>query len=188
LKRNFRFYRQLFFAVFSLSAFTLGGGYVIVPLMKKRFVEHYHWIDEGEMLDMVAIAQSSPGAIAVNASILLGYRLAGIPGALITTIATVLPPMVILSVISLCYTAFRNSAIVSYVLAGMQAGVAAVIASVVVDMAGVIFRKKNALHIAVMLAVFAASAFFKVNVVLLILGAGMIGFLELLCGERRAKS
>lgn len=96
---------KLFCSTFYLSAFTFGGGYVIIPLMRKKFVEQYHWIEEEEMLDLTAIAQSSPGAIAVNASILIGYRLAGLFGALVTVLGTVLPPLIILSVISVAYTA-----------------------------------------------------------------------------------
>jgi chromate transporter len=67
-------YRRLFISTFYLSACTFGGGFVIIPLMKQRFVDHLHWLEEKEMLDLTAIAQASPGAIAVNASILLGYR------------------------------------------------------------------------------------------------------------------
>ena len=72
--------RKLFFASLYLSTFTFGGGYVIVTLLKEKFVDQYHWIDEEEMLDLVAIAQSSPGAIAVNGAIVVGYKLGGIPG------------------------------------------------------------------------------------------------------------
>ena len=77
MKKDFAFYRKLFTSTFYLSAFTFGGGYVIIPLMRKKFVEQFHWIEETEMLDLTAIAQSAPGQIAVNASILIGYRLAG---------------------------------------------------------------------------------------------------------------
>ena len=69
-------YRKLFISTFYLSAFTFGGGYVIVPLMKKKFVDDLNYIEEEEMLNLVAIAQSSPGPVAVNASILLGYKVA----------------------------------------------------------------------------------------------------------------
>ena len=71
----------LFFSTLYLSAFTFGGGYVIVSLMKKKFVDEYHWIEEDEMLDLIAIAQSAPGAIAVHGAIVVGYKLAGLPGA-----------------------------------------------------------------------------------------------------------
>ena len=69
MKKDFAFYRKLFTSTFYLSAFTFGGGYVIIPLMRKKFVEQFHWIEETEMLDLTAIAQSAPGPIAVNASI-----------------------------------------------------------------------------------------------------------------------
>ena len=74
---------KLFISTLYLSAFTFGGGYVIVTLMKKKFVDQYHWIDDEEMLDLIAIAQSSPGAIAVNGAIVVGYKMAGIPGVLL---------------------------------------------------------------------------------------------------------
>ena len=134
----------LFWSTFQLSAFTFGGGYVIVPLMRKRFVEGLGWIDENEMIDLIAIAQSSPGPIAVNASIIIGYRIAGISGALCTILGTVLPPLIILSLISLVYTAFRDNEIVSVVMNCMQAGVAAVICDVVITMAQGILKLKKA--------------------------------------------
>ena len=79
---------KIFVSTLYLSAFTFGGGYVIVTLMKKKFVDEYHWIEEDEMLDLIAIAQSAPGAIAVNGAIVVGYKLAGMIGALTAIIAT----------------------------------------------------------------------------------------------------
>ena len=124
---------KLFLSTLYLSAFTFGGGYVIVTLMKKKFVDEYHWIEEDEMLDLTAIAQSSPGAIAVNGAIVVGYKLAGLPGVLVSIVATVIPPFVIIALISVFYNAFRNNWLISQMLEGMQAGVGAVIASVVYD-------------------------------------------------------
>ena len=132
--------RKLFFSCLYLSTFTFGGGYVIVTLMKKKFVDElhwmddYHWIDENEMLDLVAIAQSSPGPIAVNGAIVVGYKLAGILGAMTAILGTIIPPFLIISVISVGYHSFRDSYIISQILEGMQAGVGAVIASVVYEM------------------------------------------------------
>ena len=101
--------KKLFFSTLTLSAFTFGGGYVIVTLLKKKFVDEYHWIEEDEMLDLVAIAQSAPGAIAVNGAIVVGYKLSGLLGALVAIVATVIPPFLIISLISVCYTAFREN-------------------------------------------------------------------------------
>ncbi len=126
--------QKLFLSTLYLSAFTFGGGYVIVTLMKKKFVDEYHWIEENEMLDLVAIAQSSPGPIAVNGAIVVGYKLAGLIGVLVSIIGTIIPPFLVISVISVCYQAFRDNFFVSQMLEGMQAGVGAVIASVTYEM------------------------------------------------------
>ncbi len=104
---------KLFLSTFQLSACTFGGGFVIIPLMQKKFVDELHWIEEQEMMDLTAIAQSSPGAIAVNASILVGYHVAGVFG-LDNGIGNVLPPLIIISIISFFYTAFRNNVIVNH--------------------------------------------------------------------------
>ena len=96
MKSKLKQYATLFLSTFQLSAFTFGGGFVIIPLIRKKFVEQLGWIGEEEMLDLAAIAQSSPGAIAVNISILVGYRVAGIPGALLTVVGTVTPPLIIM--------------------------------------------------------------------------------------------
>lgn len=181
------FYGKLFLSTFYLSAFTFGGGYVIIPLMKKKFVDQFKWIEEREMLDIAAIAQSSPGAIAVNASILIGYRLAGFLGACITILGTVLPPMITLSVISLFYTAFRDSAAVSAVLNGMQAAVAAVIVDVVISMGVGIVKSKSILSIFIMAAAFIATYFFEINVILIILVCGILGALSTLVQQRKKK-
>ena len=109
---------KIFLSTLYLSAFTFGGGYVIVTLMKKKFVDEYHWIGEDEMLDLVAIAQSSPGAIAVNGAIVVGYKLAGIPGALVAILGTILPPFVIIAAISVCYNVFRSNFFVAQMLFG----------------------------------------------------------------------
>lgn len=178
-------YRTLFLSTLQLSAMTFGGGFVIVPLMRRKFVDELHWIGEQEMLDLIAISQSSPGAIAVNASILVGYRVAGVAGALITVLGTVLPPLVIISVISLFYAAFRDNKIVSMAMAGMLAGVAAVIANVVIDLMRGVFKSKRVLSILVMLGAFIATRYLNVNILIIILVSGLIGAIDTL--HRRGK-
>ena len=169
--------RKLFLTNLYLSAFTFGGGYAIITLMKKEFVDRFHWIDEQEMLDLVAIAQSCPGPIAVNGAIVVGFQMAGIQGLLISVLATVLPPFVILSLISLCYTAFRSNDYVGWMLNGMQSGVAAVIAQVVVEMTGGLVRDRRWLSILVLCAAFLASYVLEVNAALIILAAAVFGLL-----------
>lgn len=172
-------YKTLFFSTFKLSACTFGGGFVIIPLMRKRFVEELGWIEEQEMMDMTAIAQSSPGAIAVNASILVGYHVAGVSGALLTVLGTVLPPLVIISIISLFYQAFRDNVIVDMAMAGMLCGVAAVIFDVVINMTESIVREKKILSLIVLLGAFSAVHFFNINIVIVILFCGVIGAMEI---------
>ena len=188
MAQNRNKYLTLFLATLQLSAITFGGGFVIIPLMRKKFVEKLGWIDEQEMLDFTAIAQSSPGAIAVNASILVGYRVAGVPGALLTVCGTILPPLVIISVISLFYAAFRDNAIVSMAMAGMLAGVAAVICDVVYTMGKAVFKLHRVLPVVVMLASFAAVRFLNVNIILSILVCGVVGAVDsFLRGKKQGK-
>ena len=176
--------QKLFLSTLYLSAFTFGGGYVIVTLMKKKFVDEYHWIEENEMLDLVAIAQSSPGPIAVNGAIVVGYKLAGMIGVLVSIIGTIIPPFLIISVISVCYQAFRDNFFVSQMLEGMQAGVGAVIASVTYDMGAGIVKKKDALSYVLMVGAFIASCIFEVNVVYVILICGVVGVLRALIEKK----
>jgi chromate transporter len=167
----------LFLSVLKISAFTFGGGYVIVPLMRKRFSEELGWIEQDEMLDMIAIGQSAPGPIAVNTSILLGYRLMGIRGALVSVLGTAIPPLVVLTLISLIYEAFISNKIVATFMEAMRAGVAAVIADVVWTMAANIAKKKKPVPIALMAAAFVAVYFFKAPIVLVLLACGLLGLL-----------
>ena len=173
----------LFFNMLYISTFTFGGGFVIVTLMKQKFVDKLHWMDESEMLDMTAIAQSSPGAIAVNAAILVGWRTAGFAGMLTAVVATILPPMVILSAISYCYQAFESNRYVALALKGMQAGVAAVILSVVFDLGGKVVQERSALSILLMILAFLATFVFNVNVVLIILAAAAVGVVSVLAAR-----
>ena len=141
---------NLFVSTLYLSAFTFGGGYVIVSLLKKKFVDEYHWIEEEEMLDLVAIAQSSPGAIAVNGAIVVGYKLAGLAGTVVAILGTVIPPFLIISMISIFYNLVKDNFIVSQMLLGMQSGVGAVIASVTYEMGAGIVRGKNKASVLIM--------------------------------------
>ncbi|MBQ3192003.1 MAG: chromate transporter [Oscillospiraceae bacterium] len=171
-------YLKLFTSTFQLSACTFGGGFVIIPLMRKKFVEDLGWIEEQEMMDLTAIAQSSPGAIAVNASILVGYHVAGISGALLTVLGTVLPPLIIISVISFFYQQFRDNVFVNMAMTGMLAGVAAVICDVVINMAKSILEHKRVIPVLVLVGSFVAVRFFDVNIMVVILVCGMIGAWE----------
>ena len=179
---------KLFVSTFYISVFTFGGGYVIVSLMKKKFVDEYHWIEEEEMLDLIAIAQSSPGAIAVNGAIVVGYKLAGMIGAATAILATILPPFLILSILSVFYNAFQDNFLVSQMLNGMQAGVGAVIASVVYDMGRGVLKEKDPLSMVIMAGAFMVVCVFEVNVIYVVIASGLIGAVRTWIQERRAKA
>ncbi|HIZ71389.1 MAG TPA: chromate transporter [Candidatus Atopostipes pullistercoris] len=174
LKRIFTLFRITFY----ISAFTFGGGYVVIPMMRKYFVEDLELITERELMDIAAIAQSSPGAIAVNTAVLVGYRIAGIWGAIISAIGTILPPILILSMISIFYKAFRDNSIISAILKGMEAGVAATIVDLIIDMMQSIVKEKNWLFTLMAPVTFIASFFFNVNVLVLIISCALLAIAQ----------
>ena len=141
---------KLLLSTLYISAFTFGGGFVIVTFMKRKFVDELHWIDNDEMLDLAALAQSSPGAIAVNAAILVGWRVAGLAGMVTAVLGTILPPMLILSIVSLFYEAFASNYFIQLVLRGMQAGVAAVILDVTFGLGRGVLKERSVLNCLVM--------------------------------------
>lgn len=174
---------KLFFTMLSISAMTFGGGFVIVTLMKRRFVDEYGWLSEREMLDYTALAQSCPGAIAVNAAILTGWRVAGAAGMFAAVAGTVVPPLVILSLISVCYGAFASNPYVAMALSGMQAGVAAVIADVVMNLGARVLQERSAVRTAVMLGAFVAVYVFHAGAAPVLLAAAAVGVCMQLCAR-----
>ncbi|MDR1540901.1 MAG: chromate transporter [Clostridiales bacterium] len=185
MKKNI--YLDLFLSTFTISAFTLGGGYVIVPLMRKKYVETLKWLEDKEMLDMIAIASSTPGPIAINSSILVGHKMAGIPGALVTLLGTITPPLLTLSIVYQFYAAFRDNFYVESALWGMSAAVAAMLADAVFNMCSVVIREKDALSNAVMALSFIAVFFFNVHIVLVIAVCAALGFIRSRFEAGRAK-
>lgn len=183
--RNLKLYFTLFRITFSISAFTFGGGYIVIPMMRKYFVNDLNLISEQELLDMAAIAQSTPGAIAVNIAVLVGYRISGITGAIISCIGTVLPPLLILSIISLFYKAFRDNRIISAILKGMEAGVAAIIVNLVIDMTQGVLKQKNWLLTLMVPVTFLSNFVFNINVLVIIIFCSILCFTQTYIKNRR---
>lgn len=163
-----------------ISAFTFGGGYVVVPMVKKYYVQEKELFTEDELIEMAAVAQSTPGAIAVNLVSLAGYRAAGIAGVIISCICSIIPPIVILSIISVFYTAFISNTIVVAVLKGMQAGVAALILDFIVDMSNMIIKERSPILSLLVVCSFVISFFTNVNVIFILLGSCLICVLRVL--------
>lgn len=186
-KRDFKILWQLFKSMFILSASTFGGGFVIVSLMKKKFVEELGWLEESEMLDITAIAQSSPGPIPINASVILGYRMQGILGSIIAILGTSIPPMIIISIISMFYTEFRESEIIATALMVMRAGVAAVICDVVIKLAKNVIKTGNYLYIALMIIAFVMTYILGISAITVILSCIGVGVTNLIIDIKRNK-
>lgn len=170
----------LFRSNFVISACTFGGGGVIIPVFQKKYVEDLHWITQDEMMDMIAISQSSPGVMAVNAAIMIGYRIAGLPGALCSILGSVLPPMIILSVLSFLYEAFCSNHLIALLLKGMEAGIAAVMIHVTITMSSNVVRHKNPLNNLLLVGAGVAAVCFQVPILPLILTCAGISLLAAL--------
>ena len=179
MKKDYSKLWTLFKSMFVLSACTFGGGFVIVSLMKKRYVEELKWLDEDEMLDVTAITQSCPGPLPVNASVIIGYRMAGVVGSLTAILGTIIPPMVIISIISLFYNQFRTNPYIATALQVMRAGVAAVILDVVINLAGNVIKTKRILYITMMVIAFVATYFLDVSAMVVIIVCLCIGLIDL---------
>lgn len=178
-------YLWLFSINLFISAFTFGGGYVVVPMIRKYFVEQKKLFTEEELMNMAAVAQSVPGAIAINLSALAGYRSAGIIGVFLSCLAAVLPPVAILSVVSAWYTVFSTNVMIAAVLKGMQAGAAALIVDLVIDMTDMIVKERSIFLTAMVPASFIAGFIFHINVAVILAVCCFLCILRLLIGEQR---
>ena len=168
----------LFLKTLYISAFTFGGGFVIVTFMKKCFVDELHWIDE----------QSCPGAIAVNGAILVGWKVYGFAGMVVAVIGTILPPMAILAVLSVCYAAFASNVWVAAALEGMRVGVAAVILDVSCGLGVNVLKEKKLYSIAIMVIAFLADFVLDVNVIYIIAAGILAGTIRFIWMRKREQT
>jgi chromate transporter len=125
---------RLFWTYLKIGTFTLGGGYAMLPLIQREVVDRQHWIDEQEFLNMIALAQAAPGLIAVNSAIFIGHRLAGWRGVVATVLGAVLPSVVVILLIAVFFTRFKQMPAVEAVFKGLRPAVVALIAAAVVKM------------------------------------------------------
>ena len=161
MKQRLKTYAWLLSANFFISAFTFGGGYIVVPMIRRFFVLKKPYLTEEELINLAAIAQSSPGAIAINLSALAGYKAAGTAGALISCSAAVAPPLVILAFVSAFYKAFAANAV-------MEAGVAALMIDLIADMCSLIWKKRSFFFSAMIPLSFAANFVFGIHAALIL--------------------
>lgn len=166
---------KLFSTMLILSAFTFGGGFVLVPLMRRRFAEELGWLSEEEILDMAAFAQASPGAVSVNVAVQIGARTAGMAGALCGALGTLLPPLAVLSVISLAYDRLCGNLAAASFLYGLRLAVSAVISVSAARMAADILRAGGRARSVVLCAVFLLSLCTEIGVIWLLAGSVVLG-------------
>ncbi|MBP5707324.1 MAG: chromate transporter, partial [Spirochaetales bacterium] len=177
---------DLFLTFLRIGAFTFGGGYVMIPLIQKSVSDDKGWITHDEILEIVAIAESTPGPLAINTATFVGYRIGGVIGAFLATIAVVLPSFVIIILISTVLQAFSSNEYVRYAFMGVRAGVIALIVRAVVSMTKKA-KNKNVMFFVIMGLAFAAVVFFRVNVLLVIACSGVIGLVSFLIARRMEK-
>ncbi|BEU88656.1 hypothetical protein TAMA11512_21200 [Selenomonas sp. TAMA-11512] len=174
-EKNPRFFWQLFSSTFLISAVTIGGGFVIIPILKAKYVDEYGWLEEYDALNLVSIAQSMPGVVAVNACILLGYRMAGLPGSITALLGSVLPPLFIIMAVAAFYDAFSTNSYVQMVLKGMQCGATALILKVAVELLMKEGKSRLLIPLLITVGTFIGNVVFDINIMALILIDGIIG-------------
>lgn len=176
---------QVFFSFFQIGAFTFGGGYAMIPLIQNEAVEKRHWVTDDDILEVVAIAESTPGPIAINSATFVGYKAAGILGSVCATLGVVLPSFVVILILSFVLRQFQQVQAVQYAFQGIRAGVLALLVKALWTM----YKKspKGWAAYVVMGASFILTAIFEVNVIFVIIGCAVFGLVTSLSMERRAK-
>lgn len=174
---------QLFLTFLKIGAFTFGGGYAMIPLIQKEVTESHDWMTDEDVLEIVAIAESTPGPIAINAATFVGYRVCGFFGALLSTLGVVLPSFFIILAISFVLRQFQELKYVQYAFRGIRAGVLALILKALWSM----YRQapKGAVSYGIMAMAFVLTAFLGVNVLLVILLCATVGLVSYSIKERR---
>ena len=175
--------RALCATFLKIGAFTFGGGYAMIPMIQREAVETHRWIDETEMLNMIAIAESTPGPIAINTATFIGYKVKGFWGALVATASVVLPSLLVISLVSLVLAFVQHNHWVQSAFAGIRAGVVVLILGAVAKLAK--HCKKDLFHLGLILGAFLCVLLFDVNSIYVLLGAGVVGILVQLWRMRR---
>ena len=178
----------LFFTFFKIGLFTFGGGYAMIALLEEEFIQRRRWLDKDEFLDMTAIAESTPGPVAINSATYLGYKLAGVPGAAVATVAVCLPSFLIIYAISLLFEQFTQLTVIANAFKGIQVCVIYLIFSAGVRMLQALDHSlfSSGVLLSVFLAMTSLSlAGISVSSILLILLSGAAGVAAWLLGRRK---
>ncbi len=176
---------ELFTTFLKIGAFTFGGGYAMIPIIQREISEKKKWISDEDILEVVAIAESTPGPIAINAATFVGYKVSGFLGAFMATLGVVLPSFMIISLLSFVLEKFSELRAVRYAFFGIRAGVLALLIKALVSM----YKKcpKGIVEYLLMAAAFVAVVLFKINVVYIIVGCALVGLINSMIVRRAAK-
>ncbi|MBR5519217.1 MAG: chromate transporter [Clostridia bacterium] len=174
----------LFLTFFKIGAFTFGGGYAMIPLIQRETAEKYGWVSDDDILEIIAIAESTPGPIAINSATFIGYRVGGVLGSACATLGVVLPSFIIISLIALLLRDFQDLKPVKYAFYGIRAGVLALLLKALWTM----FKKcpKKAVSYAIVACAFVLSAIVGLNVLIIIASGAVVGLTASLIAERRS--
>ncbi|MCR4594598.1 MAG: chromate transporter [Clostridiales bacterium] len=177
---------KLFLIFFKIGAFTFGGGYAMIPIIQKEIVEKRKWVTDRDILDIVTIAESTPGAIAINTSTFVGYKIAGFWGAVLATFGAVVPSFLIITAVSYLLRNFSEYRGVKYAFFGIRAGIIGLMIKSLVSM----YKQlpKGVIVYVFMAATFIIATFTKVSVIYILIGAATFGLVSSLLVKRRAKS
>ena len=186
MKDKFKLCLQLFLTFMKIGVVTFGGGYAMIPIIENEITDKRGWITPDDLLEVVAISETTPGPIAICAATFIGYRICGVLGAFAATVGVVLPSFVIIYLISLFLRAFAQIRIIKYAFFGIRAGVLALLIKALISM----YKKspKNFVAYFIMAASFAAVAFFSANVIIVILSAALIGIAATLIARKAGKT
>ena len=183
--KKFSLLFKIFATFFKIGGFTFGGGYAMIPLIQKEAVEKNKWVTDDDILEIIAIAESTPGPIAINSATFVGYRACGVLGSFFATLGVVLPSFLVILVISFVLRQFQELRAIQYAFQGIRAGVLALLFKALWGM----YKKtpKGWVSYVVMAGAFLATAFLNVNVLYVIIGCAVFGLVTSLIADRRVK-
>lgn len=165
----------MFFTFFKIGAFTFGGGYAMIPLIESEVVTNHSWIKKDEFLDIIVLSQSFPGALAVNSSIFIGYKIGGILGAILALMGTVIPSFFIILVVAHFFLQFRNNHIVNLIFKGISAAVPMLILSGVIKLSKSLHKSK--MNLIIIFITIIAVAVFDIHPIIIMFASAIFGIL-----------
>lgn len=180
---KFSKFLKLFWCFFKIGAFTFGGGYAMIPLIQKEVVDKQKWVTDDDIFDIIAIAESTPGPIAINSATFIGYKTCGVIGSVAATLGVVLPSFVVILLISYLLREFASLTVVKYAFFGIRAGVLALILKAFFTM----YKKcpKSVLAYSIAAVAFVVATFTNVSVLIIIAASALVGLVSSLLQARR---